>query len=321
MLKIITIGEILVEIMAKNIGQDFLQPGEFLGPYPSGAPAIFIDQAARMGAACGIVARVGEDDFGLLNIARLKQDGVDTSRIRITPGYTTGTAFVTYFPDGNRKFIFHFAHSAAGMMRPEDIEEDYLKEAIYLHVMGCSLSASDGMRQAILKAIAIAKKHQIQVTFDPNIRPELLTGGEINTVFSQVLKATDILLTGRGEALALTVSNTLETAIFALKSRGIKTIVIKDGAHGVRVYHDQEIIRIPSFPAREIDPTGAGDCFDGAFLASLSEGKDVRQAAIIANAAGALSVSQKGPMEGAAFKENILRFLADVNHTIPNLND
>ena len=41
--KIITIGEILVEIMAKNIGQEFTESGEFFGPYPSGAPAIFID--------------------------------------------------------------------------------------------------------------------------------------------------------------------------------------------------------------------------------------------------------------------------------------
>ena len=47
MAQIVTIGEILVEIMATRIGQTFLEPGLFAGPYPSGAPAIFADQAAK----------------------------------------------------------------------------------------------------------------------------------------------------------------------------------------------------------------------------------------------------------------------------------
>lgn len=50
--KIITVGEILVEVMTKEVNQEFLKPGEFVGPYPSGAPAIFIDQVARMGVNC-----------------------------------------------------------------------------------------------------------------------------------------------------------------------------------------------------------------------------------------------------------------------------
>ena len=63
MYDIITIGEILVEILTEKTGQVFYRPGTLLGPYPSGAPAIFIDQAARMGARsycsispCGLFA-------------------------------------------------------------------------------------------------------------------------------------------------------------------------------------------------------------------------------------------------------------------------
>ena len=50
MYDILTIGEILAEILSDHVGQVFYRPGRLLGPYPSGAPAIFIDQAARMGA-------------------------------------------------------------------------------------------------------------------------------------------------------------------------------------------------------------------------------------------------------------------------------
>ncbi len=59
MYDILTIGEILIEMMARDIGQNLGEPGVFLGPYTSGAPAICIDQAAQMGAKAAIIAKVG----------------------------------------------------------------------------------------------------------------------------------------------------------------------------------------------------------------------------------------------------------------------
>ena len=92
MYDILTIGEILVEILTEHTGQVFYRPGTLLGPYPSGAPAIFIDQAARMGARSAIIAKVGKDDFARLNLDRLAQDGVDTAHIRATAENSTGSA-------------------------------------------------------------------------------------------------------------------------------------------------------------------------------------------------------------------------------------
>ena len=56
MADVVAIGEILVEIMATRTGQTFREPGLLTGPYPSGAPAIFADQAARVGASTAMVA-------------------------------------------------------------------------------------------------------------------------------------------------------------------------------------------------------------------------------------------------------------------------
>jgi sugar/nucleoside kinase (ribokinase family) len=306
---IITVGEILVEVMTRKVGQEFLEPGELLGPYPSGAPAIFIDQAARMGASCGIISRVGDDDFGLLNIKRLENDGVDTSNILETPGYTTGTAFVTYFSDGSRKFIFHFIHSAAGVLSPEDVDEDYIKQAKFLHIMGCSLSTTESMRQAILKAVAIAKGNSVRISFDPNIRLELMDNESVKAAFQSILSSTDILLTGNSEALAITGAATIEETVEILKARGIQLIIIKSGSKGARAYTHEGYIDAPLFKVDEVDPTGAGDCFDGAFVAGLAEGKSIEEALVLASAAGALGVTKKGPMEGAAFKQDIIELV------------
>ncbi len=307
---VVTVGEILVEIMTKKTGQGFLWPGDLIGPYPSGAPAIFIDQVARMGINCGIIARVGPDDFGLLNINRLKGDGVDMSRALYTSGYTTGTAFVTYFDNGDRKFIFHFPHSAAGKLSPEDIDEEYISKAGYLHIMGCSLTASESMRAAIEKAVEVAASNGVTVSFDPNIRPELLEDREIRKVFNSILDTTNILLSGENEMTMFTGCLDVKDAVLQMKARGISLIVLKNGSKGTKVYNNDEYYFIPAFRVEEIDPTGAGDCFDGAFIAAIVEGKSIKEAAELANAAGALSVTKKGPMEGVHYKKEIIDFLS-----------
>ncbi|MCE3543900.1 PfkB family carbohydrate kinase, partial [Escherichia coli] len=110
----ITVGEILVEIMATTIGKGFLDAQPLIGPFPSGAPAIFIDQVAKLGGQAGIIAAVGNDDFGRLNVERLRRDGADVSAIAVSPDYPTGSAFVRYADDGTRDFVYNIARSAAG---------------------------------------------------------------------------------------------------------------------------------------------------------------------------------------------------------------
>ena len=101
---VVTIGEILAEIMAVEPGYGFRAPLSLVGPFPSGAPAIFVDQMARFGHPCEIVGCVGNDDFGHLNLERLRADGVDLSAVFIREEAATGSAFVRYRPDGGRDY-------------------------------------------------------------------------------------------------------------------------------------------------------------------------------------------------------------------------
>src|SRR5690349_7708979 len=136
---IVTIGEILVEIMAVEKGQGFLEPQPLIGPFPSGAPAIFIDQVGRLDYPAAIVSAVGEDDFGRLNVDRLRADGVDVSAVAVLPGAVTGSAFVRYRPDGARDFVFNIRHSASGRITMSPSAETVLKRAGHLHFTGSSL--------------------------------------------------------------------------------------------------------------------------------------------------------------------------------------
>ena len=92
---IVTIGEILVEIMATEAGLGFREPISLVGPFPSGAPAIFIDQVGKLGFPAGIVSCVGGDDFARVNLERLRGDGVDVSAIEIPPRRPAAPSSVT----------------------------------------------------------------------------------------------------------------------------------------------------------------------------------------------------------------------------------
>jgi sugar/nucleoside kinase (ribokinase family) len=314
MYDIVTIGEILAEILAEKVNQEFSNPGTLLGPFPSGAPAIAIDQAARMGAKTAIVAKIGVDDFGLLNKSRLKQNGVDISHIIETPDNVTGTAFVTYYSNGSRKFIFHFSHAACGELKPGDISEELIKNTRYLHIMGCSITGSPSMGEAIIKAARLAKAHNVKVSFDPNIRIELLKS-KIMDYYKEIIDLTDILLTGKSELNYLFID--VESAIRTLLKQKDRIVVVKDGSKDTCVYSKREAFRVTAFPAIEVDTTGAGDSFDGTFLAMLCGGADIKTAALYGNAAGAKAVSRKGPMEGNTDRAVLEEFIRANPQVIP----
>ena len=193
MAQVVAIGEILVEIMATRVGQTFLEPGLFAGPYPSGAPAIFADQAARVGATTALIGCVGPDDFGPLNLNRLAASGVDVAGIRRVPGATTGSAFVTYREDGGRDFIFNIANSAAATLEPEQVHADLFQDCRWFHVMGSSLFAP-GIAAAVRRGVELARAAGARISFDPNIRKELLGRPEVEDTIAAVLAATDLLL-------------------------------------------------------------------------------------------------------------------------------
>ena len=171
--RIVSIGEVVAEIIAEDRGAGFRQPLRLQGPYPSGAPAIFIDQVARLGHPAGLISCVGDDDFGWVNVERLRRDGVDISAIRIHPDQVTGTAFVRYRDTGERDFVFNIRHSAAGHTRLTEEGRALLNGCGHLHVVGSSLF-SPPLIEAARQAVRHVKERGGAVSFDPNIRKEML---------------------------------------------------------------------------------------------------------------------------------------------------
>lgn len=306
-----TIGEILVEIMAAEPGFGFLEPLTLHGPFASGAPAIFISQCARIGGAAGIIAAVGDDDFGRMNLHRLKADGADITGVAIIPDYPTGSAFVRYRPDGARDFVFNIAKSAAGLVRLTPEARALLARAGHLHVMG-SAFAIPTLWTMLEEAIPMVKAGGGSISLDPNLRKELHGPGQIRARLDHVISQADLLLPS-GEELALAAGVPDEAAaIRALFARGPREIVLKRGANGASCFlADGTRIDARAFKVAEIDPTGAGDCFGGAYVACRRLGLNPTQSLTYASAAGARNVTRLGPMEGAGTRAELDAFIAE----------
>lgn len=304
---IVTVGELLVEIMRTETDVTFSEPGEFVGPFPSGAPAIFVDAAARLGVDSGIVGAVGDDGFGRCITDRLRRDGVDTARVATVARPSTGVAFVTYFSDGSREFIYHMENAAAGTVEPDDVPPDYVGDADAIHINGSSLLMGSPMREACYEAVRIATERGLTVSFDPNVRTELFDGETLREVIDPILDAADIVVPTETELEALAPPEVGETVSRAqtLLDRGASMVAIKRGASGCTIVTADGIVSHSGFEVDPEDPTGAGDAFSAGIVVGTLEEQSTEELAAFANAAGARATTAVGPMEGLADRKRI----------------
>ncbi|MFK8035717.1 MAG: carbohydrate kinase family protein [Hyphomicrobiales bacterium] len=306
---IATIGEILVEFVSHNRNCALEEVSDYSGPYPSGAPAIFLDQASRMGARTDMIGGVGTDGFGRNILKRLENDGVGIKGIHVTPNKSTGVAFVSYYEDGNRDFIFHLSGTAADSF---EVPPSLLAPAnTILHVSASSLGVPS-MRDKIMCTVRQVSDTGGWITCDPNARPELMRDVEARAAMFETMERSYCLLPSTSDLKFLFPDLTEEAAIDHLLTSRAEVIAIKRGADGATIVGHGERHEFAGHLVEEIDPTGAGDCFGGTFISLLAQGESLFEAGQRANAAGAIAVTRRGPMEGNSSSSEIAGFLEKV---------
>ena len=306
MAEIVTMGELLCEIMRPAENVELYENGYFRGPFPSGAPGIFISTAARLGCSTCIIAGVGNDDFGKNILDRLKRDGVDVSRVLKSDRGSTGVAFVTYYSDGERKFIFHVDGTPAIEPKaPEDLKG--LEDTRYFHIMGCSLMSSLVFGKEIVKTMNMFAEQGTKISFDPNIRMEMLHDPAAMNLVQEVFRNSSVFMPGVSELKQFTGKDNIEDAVkTAFENEKLELLVLKNGSKGSRIYNREGLVETMGvYKIEQEDATGAGDSFDAAFICGLVQGRSLKEAAEMGAAAGALNAAAFGPMEGEISPETV----------------
>lgn len=294
-----SLGELLVEFVCTDKDTGHLAPARYAGPFPSGAPGIFIDQAARITGRAIFAGAVGDDAFGHVILNRLRANGVDDTLIRTIPGLPTGTAHVAYNSDGSRDFVFNIAASAASHF-PHGAEAEagfVAAGCALLHISGSTLGDATMAARAHDLCDRLARQG-IAISIDPNIRAELMTDGTyIDTVRAIIAMADYVLPSDADAALLWPDMAFADWSATLLRARAV---VLKQGDQGCTARIGQDMRNLPALPVAVVDPTGAGDCFCATFIALALMGHPLHHALRLANAAGALAVGALGPMEGNA---------------------
>ena len=201
------------------------------------------------------------------------------------------------FP-GLRKAYHKVTRSTDYAKAPENMAG--LEDAKYMHIMGCSLMADVNFAREIVKTMNMLKSNGVKISFDPNIRLEMLKDKAVFDLLQEVLQNSSVLMPGVSELKMFTGKNNIDDAVKSVFSnKNLEILVLKNGSEGSKVFTKNGLeVSQPVFKIIQEDPTGAGDSYDAAFICGLAEGKSLSQAAQMGAAAGALNAASFGPMEG-----------------------
>jgi len=266
--------------------------------------------AARQGARVGYVTQIGADPFGRSLLSLWADEGIDTSTVRQRADAQTGIYFVTHGPEGH-EFSYFRAGSAASLMTPADMPEDALRAAKILHVSAISQAISASAADAVFHAMATVRAAGGRVSYDSNLRLKLWPLERARAVTHAAMAQCDIALPGLEDAQILTGLQTPDEIVDFYLALGAGVVALTLGAEGTLVATSEAREHVAGRPVKAVDATGAGDTFDGAFLARLAAGDDPFVAARYANAAAALSTQGYGGVAPMPRASDVRAFMGD----------
>ncbi len=308
---VITIGEAMIAFNPVSTG-----PMKFVNGFEKkvgGAELNFAIGCARLGLKAGWISKLGNDEFGKYIQTFARGEGIDISRVELVDGYPTSLNFKEIMEDGNVRTFYYRDKSPTLTMTPEDMDETYFQQAKILHITGI-FPAIDPKNMAIYdRAIDLAKKHDVKISFDPNIRLRMWSREEAKQELSKILPHVDILLAGDDEMDMIIGENEPEAIVEKVKEYGISFVAVKQGEKGSAGYYNGEFIEsAPVKAPKVVDTVGAGDGFNAGIIYGILQEWPLEKTLIFANTIGSMVVGVTGDNEGLPYYEEVQQRLGEV---------
>ncbi len=252
--------------------------------------------AARAGGRAGMITHVGDDLFGHRLMELWQAENVDSSNVKVQMDTATGIYFVTHDHKGHR-FHYRRAGSAASKFQESDLPLHQIRDCRIFYASGISLAIGNAPRQACLSAMRHARENGILCAFDPNLRTALWSLDEAREHTHSALEYSNIALPSLEDARPLTGQEDPYQILKFYHALGIEIVALTMGRDGVIVSDRDGQTHLKSPEVEAVDATGAGDCFNGTFLARYMKSADAKQAAAMANVAAAQSTLNYGAVK------------------------
>ena len=149
-----------------------------------------------------------------------------------------------------------------------------------------------------------------RVSYDTNLRLKLWPLARAKAIVFESLRSVDVALPSMDDASRLFGSDDPATIVDACHALGAPVVVLKLGSAGCLASDGARREHLPGERVASVDATGAGDCFDGAFIARIVAGDDVFAAARFANAAATLATTGYGAVAPLPRQADVAQLLA-----------
>ncbi|MHB8769382.1 MAG: PfkB family carbohydrate kinase [Syntrophales bacterium] len=245
---------------------------------------------ARMGLKAAFAGYLGTDLFGRLHLEELRGAGVDTDLV-VRGEDPTPVSCVLVKPTGERSLVNYRA--AEPLRKPSGIAAAGISPRVMLfdgHEPDLSLALLSGARASGIRSV--------------------LDAGSLNRGTALLFDQVEYPVCSERFACDFTGTASPEAALDRLSPPG-RCVVVTLGGRGVLWKRDGRTGRMPAFPVRAVDTTGAGDVFHGAFAGSLAIGNSWEEMLVYASAAAALCCTRLGARTGIPAGREVDQFLAE----------
>lgn len=303
--RVVTAGETMALVVPTAPGR--LRHADAVTLSIGGAESNVAIGLSRLGIPVSWVSALGEDEPGELVLHRVRAEGVDTSAVRRVPDRPTGL-YLREEVAGALRVYYYRRGSAASTLAPGAFDPAVLDGAAFLHLTGITGALSPESAEFLTWAARTARQAGVRVSYDVNYRSRLWDPPTARAASEDLLADVDVLFVGDEEARVLWGWDE-KTCLDRLAGAGPDTVVLKLGARGCAAMVGGQRLTSPGFPARQLDPIGAGDAFAAGYLAASLWGLEPAGRLRTANAMGAFCVQNLGDYEGLPSRAELTAFL------------
>jgi len=266
-----------------------------------GSAANTVAGMAMMGAKCGFIGQVADDQLGEVFAHDIRANGVLFNTAVRPAQPSTARCLILVTPDAQRTMNTFLG--ASQFLPASALDRDLIASAKILYLEGY-LWDPEEPRAAMRAAIEIAHEAGRKVAFTLSDTFCIARHGDD---FRKLLSegVIDILFANESELLALAGGEDFDAALQGISSQ-VETLVVTRGAHGAVAIQRGEHASVSAEPIdRIVDTTGAGDLFAAGFMAGQVQGRSLEDSLHMGAIAAAEVISHYGARPEAKLDELI----------------
>lgn len=242
---------------------------------------------------------VGDDRYSRQMQAFLAEGGISTRLIQVIPGKRPGL-YIIHQQDGDRHFTYWRDASAARLLA-DDAEHllNATAQAHAIYLSGITLAIlKPARRSELISIMEGARDDGKLVAFDPNIRPSLWPDvADMRASLMAAAAASTIVLPTHSDDAPFFGDRSPEETVKRYLDAGAKEVVVKNGPHPVHVSTGRNSMFVSVEDVEHVvDATGAGDAFNGAYLAARLTGANPETAARTGSRMAARVIRHQGAL-------------------------